>query len=310
MGARERMGDARGAATDRLHGAGLAGRRRRLAAPAPPPRGRERQLGRRRSGSDRRLLDAGADARCGAARRRPPRGPTRHRQLRLGRRRDGRPLRRQRPHLHPPGRSQRLLLGHRDQQRQSRRLVLTAGHCVNTGPRGLNGTSVWSRFLEFVPAYTDGTAPFGAYVAHRAQVFAPKHWIKQGNPNFDIGAALVTPIEGTVNVADAVGGVTIALNRSRKEEFQTFGYPGESRRLQRCDSPSVGDDKLTYAIPGPPTLKIRCHWLPGASGGGWLIGEGHRNRRPDQLRPQPATTSTPSAPTSATRTSAPLVKGF
>ena len=21
-------------------------------------------------------------------------------------------------------------------------------------------------------------------------------------------------------------------------------------------------------------MKIRCHWLPGASGGGWLIGEG------------------------------------
>ncbi len=156
----------------------------------------------------------------------------------------------------------------------SRRLVLTAGHCVNTGPRGRNGSNVWSRFLEFVPAYTDGTAPFGAYVAHRAQVFAPNAWIKQGSPNFDMGAALVKPIEGTVNLADAVGGVTIALNRSRKEEFQTFGYPGESSSLQRCDSPSVGDDKLTYAIPGPPTLKIRCHWLPGASGGGWLIGDG------------------------------------
>ena len=30
----------------------------------------------------------------------------------------------------------------------------------------------------------------------------------------------------------------------------------------------------TRLIPGPPTVKIRCHWLPGASGGGWLIENG------------------------------------
>jgi hypothetical protein len=44
--------------------------------------------------------------------------------------------------------------------------------------------------------------------------------------------------------------------------------------MQRCDSPSVGQDRLTYGIPGPPTIAIRCHWLPGASGGGWLIDGG------------------------------------
>jgi hypothetical protein len=36
----------------------------------------------------------------------------------------------------------------------------------------------------------------------------------------------------------------------------------------------VGEDRLTYTIPGPPTVKIRCRWLPGASGGGWLINGG------------------------------------
>jgi V8-like Glu-specific endopeptidase len=152
----------------------------------------------------------------------------------------------------------------------SRRLVLTAGHCVNTGPRGLLGNSAWSRFLEFVPAYTDGTAPFGAFVARRAAVFAPRPWVKQGNPNFDIGAVLTGPNESGIYPADAVGGVTIALDRSRKTEFQTFGYPGNVRRLQQCSSPAVGEDRLTRVVPGPPTVRIRCHWLPGASGGGWL----------------------------------------
>ena len=44
--------------------------------------------------------------------------------------------------------------------------------------------------------------------------------------------------------------------------------------MQGCDSPYVGDDSLTYQIPGPPTIAIRCHWAPGASGGGWLIEGG------------------------------------
>jgi V8-like Glu-specific endopeptidase len=157
----------------------------------------------------------------------------------------------------------------------SRRLVLTAGHCVNSGPSRRPGDGVWSRFLEFVPAYSGGAAPFGAFVAHRAQVYAPRPWVQLGNPNFDIGAILTEPNAEGVNVADAVGGgATIALDRSRHEEFRTFGYPGSSRWMQSCDSPYVGDDALTYQVPGPPTIAIRCHWAPGASGGGWLIENG------------------------------------
>jgi V8-like Glu-specific endopeptidase len=157
----------------------------------------------------------------------------------------------------------------------SRALILTAGHCVNSGPLGFGGGSTWSRFLLFVPAYTNGTAPFGAFVAHRKTVFALKQWVRFGNPNFDVGAVLVGPNAEGVNVADAVGGgAAIAADLPRKQTFQTFGYPGESRTMQGCSSPYVGDDVLTYRIPGPPTVAIRCHWAPGASGGGWLIEEG------------------------------------
>ena len=158
-----------------------------------------------------------------------------------------------------------------------RRLVLTAGHCLNSGPRGVRGRTTWSQNVVFVPAYTDGLAPFGAFVAHRNAVHVPKQWIKLGNPNFDIGAAQVQPNAEGVNVADAVGGgATIALDLTRKQQFQTFGYPGRVKRMQGCSSPYVGDDSTTYRIPGPPTLAIRCHWAPGASGGGWLIEEGTR----------------------------------
>lgn len=156
----------------------------------------------------------------------------------------------------------------------TRRLVLTAGHCVNSGPQLLS-RPVWSRYMEFVPAYGNGVAPFGAFVARRNTVYALPHWVRTGNPNYDVGALLTAPNAEGVNVADAVGGgVKIALDLPRPQQFQTFGYPEPSRWMQGCESPYVGDDSRTYGIPGPPTQAIRCHWAPGASGGAWLTEEG------------------------------------
>lgn len=157
----------------------------------------------------------------------------------------------------------------------TRQLVLTAAHCVNSGPRPGGRPALWSQYLEFVPAYTGGATPFGTFVARRSYVRAPRAWIKAGNPSFDLGAFRVFPNEEGANVADAVGGgATIAIDQDRHQKFQTFGYPGESTRMQGCQSPYIGDDPLTYRFAGPPTMGIRCHWAPGASGGGWLIGDG------------------------------------
>jgi V8-like Glu-specific endopeptidase len=157
----------------------------------------------------------------------------------------------------------------------TRRLVLTAGHCVNSGPEGPGKNGVWSTYLEFVPAYSGGLAPFGAFVGRRNKTFAPKPWIKSGNPNFDIGAFLTSPNANGENVADAVGGgATIVTGLDRHQQFQTFGYPGATTRMNTCASPYTGDDSVTYALGGPPTQAIRCHWIPGASGGGWLIAGG------------------------------------
>jgi hypothetical protein len=155
----------------------------------------------------------------------------------------------------------------------SRQLVLTAGHCVNNGHDG--GRTVWSQYLEFVPAFSAGRAPFGAFVARRGAVFAPKPWTEHGNTDFDVGAFLTRPNRLGVNLADAVGGgAAIVLGLSRHQRFRTFGYPGNAKRLQGCNSPYTGDDRLSFPLAGPPTLGIRCHWAPGASGGGWLIGDG------------------------------------
>lgn len=157
----------------------------------------------------------------------------------------------------------------------TRQLVLTAGHCVNTGPERPRRNGIWANFIQFVPAYNGGVAPFGAFVAHRADIYSLRQWTRFGNPDFDLGAFLVQPNPEGVNVADAVGGgATIVTDVTRRQEFQAFGYPGETTQMQQCRSPYIGDDLLSYPLPGPPTLGIRCRWAPGASGGGWLIGDG------------------------------------
>jgi hypothetical protein len=155
----------------------------------------------------------------------------------------------------------------------SRQLVLTAGHCVNAGAefRG----NLWFRKTLFVPAYTAGKAPLGAFPAKRSKIFAAPQWTNRSNSDFDVGAFLTQPNNRGINVADAVGGgATIALGLARNQRFASFGYPGNVKRMQGCNSAYVGDDRLSFPLPGPPTLGIGCQWAPGASGGAWLIADG------------------------------------
>lgn len=158
----------------------------------------------------------------------------------------------------------------------TRQLVLTAGHCVNAGAK-YHG-NLWFRDLLFVPAYTAGRAPFGAFPARRKKVFSPPQWTNRDNPDFDLGAFLVMPNKRGTDVADAVGGgAAIALDLPRNQRFASFGYPGNFKRMQTCTAGYGGNDSLTRRLPGPPTLAIGCRWAPGASGGGWLVEDGRIN---------------------------------
>jgi hypothetical protein len=155
----------------------------------------------------------------------------------------------------------------------SRSLVLTAGHCVNTGPRhGRPGA--WSSHLEFVPGFDLGTAPYGTFALAGTPRALPQ-WTREGNPDFDLGAFLVAPNAEGVALADAVGGgATIVMDQGREQRFETFGYPGAGERMRTCVSGYAGQDPFTFGFPGPPTVAVRCLWPPGGSGGGWLLDAG------------------------------------
>ncbi|HEX4307938.1 MAG TPA: hypothetical protein VHZ54_18025 [Solirubrobacterales bacterium] len=155
----------------------------------------------------------------------------------------------------------------------SRRLVLTAGHCVNSGPQD-GKPGAWSTYLEFVPGFNLGAAPYGTFVLSGRPRALPG-WIEDGNPDFDLGAFLTEPNAEGAAVADAVGGgATIVTDRGRRQRFETFGYPGGTERMRTCVSGFAGTDQVTATLAGPSTVGIRCDWAPGASGGSWLIDGG------------------------------------
>jgi V8-like Glu-specific endopeptidase len=141
--------------------------------------------------------------------------------------------------------------------------VWTAGHCVNEGP-GAFATN-W----QFVPAYKDGSAPLGVYVAEN--LLTPTAWKNSGDFSYDLGAAVVAPAGGTA-LTDRVGGRGIAFNTSRSQTYNSYGYPAAppftGERLWRCNSPLQTSDNSA----NPATLGIGCDMTGGSSGGGWIVG--------------------------------------
>jgi hypothetical protein len=146
----------------------------------------------------------------------------------------------------------------------NRSVVWTAGHCVNEGP-GAFATN-WA----FVPAYRDGSAPYGIWTARALVTTAP--WAEQGNFGYDLGAAVVgTSGFGALN--DVVGGRGVAFNYDRNQTYSSYGYPAappfNGQRLHVCESQLARSDSST----SPPTMGIGCDMTGGSSGGGWVVGD-------------------------------------
>lgn len=147
-------------------------------------------------------------------------------------------------------------------------LVITAGHCVHDGRHFLG------RKWVFVPGYRYGERPFGTFVAK--WLGSTPQWIERQNPNFDVGAAVVSRNERGQRLADAVGAYDIAWNLPAKQVFDVYGYPVappfDGGTLQHCaQTPFEGHAFFSLLAPGPLNLAVHCEISPGASGGGWVI---------------------------------------
>jgi V8-like Glu-specific endopeptidase len=154
----------------------------------------------------------------------------------------------------------------------SRRLVLTAGHCLSVR-EGRARSPERTRYLEFVPAYDRGSAPFGRFVMETGYVSSA--WRRFESPNYDFGAVVTYPNKAGQNVADAVGGgAEIAYDMPRRQEYTIVGYPGfNQQRMHVCDGEFSGHNPFSRGLSGPAQSMAACYLQPGSSGGPWFVGE-------------------------------------
>lgn len=141
-------------------------------------------------------------------------------------------------------------------------LVTTAGHCVNEGP----GAFVTN--FEFIPGYQNGQAPYGEWAA--TEVGTTNQWSQQGDFNYDVGFAVVAPLNGAY-LSDAVGSQNIGFNQARGQQAYAFGYPAESPyngQVLDYASGVTGNDTLG----GSNDLSLKTDMTGGCSGGPWFQG--------------------------------------
>ncbi|MEU7137353.1 peptidase [Streptomyces sp. NPDC046261] len=136
--------------------------------------------------------------------------------------------------------------------------VLTAGHCVKY-------KGAWHTNWVFVPGYHDGQKPHGTWAA--TKTMATPQWVSGEEMNFDVGAAVVGPVDGK-RLTDVVGAQGLQFNGGYNKAMYAFGFPAASpydgTRLIHCSGNSSKDFLLTK------DHGLGCNMTPGSSGGPWF----------------------------------------
>lgn len=149
----------------------------------------------------------------------------------------------------------------------SRRLVLTAGHCVHSGN---NQQSGWHRDFRFVPAYRDGAAPYGTW--GYSWVITTTTWYSGGGgvPNAADYAILEISdqsIDGaTRRIGEVTGWLGTATNSLTPNHAYLLGYPAafdNGAKMHQVAAQSLGTYNNNTALYG-------SDMTGGSSGGPWI----------------------------------------
>nr|WP_258527946.1 peptidase [Streptomyces sp. NBRC 110611] len=136
--------------------------------------------------------------------------------------------------------------------------VITAGHCVK-----LEGA--WHTNWVFVPGYHDGQAPYGKWAA--AKTLSTPQWTASEDINYDVGAAVVAPLDGK-SLTDVVGGQGLSFNSGYNKAMYAFGYPAatpyDGSKLIYCSGTTIKDPLLSN------DHGLSCNMTGGSSGGPWF----------------------------------------
>jgi hypothetical protein len=144
----------------------------------------------------------------------------------------------------------------------NRDVVTTAGHCVK------DGSGAWATNWAFVPAYNNGSRPYGTWTART--LVTTSAWASSGNINYDGGFAVMNTLGGQ-HLTDRVGGQGIAFNLARGLYYNAYGYPAappfNGETLKSCAGYASDD-----VWGGTQSQSIPCNMTGGSSGGPWLTG--------------------------------------
>ncbi|MEV7556410.1 peptidase [Streptomyces sp. NPDC089795] len=136
--------------------------------------------------------------------------------------------------------------------------VITAGHCVKY-------QGAWHTNWVFVPAYNNGSAPYGQWSA--TKTFATDQWAASEDMNMDVGLAVVAPLNGQT-LSQAVGAQGIAFNGGYNKKMYSFGFPAaapyDGTKLVYCSGNTGKDFLLTK------DHSLGCNMTGGSSGGPWF----------------------------------------
>ncbi|MFG2748218.1 trypsin-like serine peptidase [Streptomyces xanthophaeus] len=136
--------------------------------------------------------------------------------------------------------------------------VITAGHCVKY-------QGAWHTNWVFVPAYSNGNAPYGQWPA--TKTFATDQWAASEDMNMDVGLAVVAPLNGQT-LTQAVGAQGVLFNGGYNKKMYSFGFPAaapyDGSKLVYCSGNSGKDFLLTK------DHSLSCNMTGGSSGGPWF----------------------------------------
>ncbi|MFV2111728.1 trypsin-like serine peptidase [Micromonospora sp. LOL_025] len=160
----------------------------------------------------------------------------------------------------------------------TRNAVWTAAHCLHQGSGGEAG---WFANHVFIPAYSNGSDPFGWYFG--LSIIASNDWINGGDlKDSDMGAMIVVPEDG-LDLQGRVGGWGYtfgggtAFTNARSYGYPVIGYNrpdsdfAEGEYMMFCEGNIVDAANLN---PLDDRLRMNCDMGGGASGGPMATGVG------------------------------------
>ncbi|MEU9607140.1 hypothetical protein [Streptomyces sp. NPDC048057] len=148
----------------------------------------------------------------------------------------------------------------------SKQMVITAGHCVNTGGTSSANPGRWMTNWTYVPRYRQGSRPFGTFSAKEFRAF--NGWINDSSFHWDAAMVTLWPRAGK-KIVNVTGGHGLAWNYDRSQSVTVFGYPGNhsSGEVQWVCSGTTRRVGLTDG-----RIELNCGFGGGSSGGPWLRG--------------------------------------